>query len=163
MASKSPLEEIKVFYRFTVFGIIGTLLTLSWPGTPASYAQTCSPLKVIGGQGTQAQKTISPPGTPVSRNNWNTDFAVPSGIRFTRYIATVIPGSTAEYNVQVYLKYSNNTDDKIYDQDIALTQNKPLRVSGAPRADSSPYQVNVRIGGIDKVGRSYIASVVACR
>lgn len=153
-----------MLFRFTLFGIVGTLLSLSWPGTPVSYAQTCTPLKVIGGQGTQAKKTVSPPGTPVSRNNWNTDFAVPSGIRFTRYVATIVPGSTAEYNVSVYLKYSNNTDDKIYDQgSIKLTQNQPLTVSGAPRADSSPYQVNVRIGNIETVGRSYTASVVACR
>ncbi|WP_421654749.1 hypothetical protein [Leptothermofonsia sp. ETS-13] len=132
------------------------------PVTLSVRAQTCTPLKVVGGTGTQIQKTVSPPGAEIVRNNWNTDFAVPSTASFRRYIATILPKNGGEYTVQVSLKYNDNSADKVFDQTLKLPQNRSYRITGSPRLNANPYQVNLFVGGLSAVGNSYTASVVGC-
>ncbi|NJK54237.1 MAG: hypothetical protein HC936_18310 [Leptolyngbyaceae cyanobacterium SU_3_3] len=71
--------------------ILGTAIAFS-QSSPAT-AQSCIPLRVVEGQGeTVTRKRISSPGVvPGVVNNWNTDFAVPTGRRFTSYVATITP------------------------------------------------------------------------
>ena len=148
----------------SIFLVITSLLVGgSWP--VIAQTPSCTPLNVIGGKGgTQVKKTISPPGLLVSRNNWNTDFAVPGGANYSKYKATIIADNLGEYNIEVYLKYSDKTSDQIYkNTKVPLKKGEPLIVTGAPSSSSKqPYQVNIQVGGATKVGKTYIASVVGC-
>ncbi len=148
-----------MFYRCVFLVITSVLVGGSWSVS----AQTCVPLKAIGGQGTQVKKSVSPPGLLVSRNNWNTDFAVPGGVAFRRFTATIIPSDDANYNIAVYLKYSNKTSDNLYNKNsVHLIKGQPLRISGSPRSTNQPYEVNVRVGGLKKLNNTYTVSAVGC-
>jgi hypothetical protein len=125
-------------------------------------ARTCTPLQVVGGSGTQVEKKITPGGTLLTNDNWNTDFAVPSGANFNRYVAAITPKDNANYSIKLFLKYSNNTVDKFYDQTAPLKKGKLLLISGEPRARESPYQINVLVGGLEAIGTEYSLTVSGC-
>jgi hypothetical protein len=124
---------------------------------------TCTPLKVVGGQGTEVKKSVSPPGTLATRNNWNTDFAVPGGTTFQKFTAIIVPQDSGKYDITVNLKYSNKTSTEVYKKNsVELTKGQPLKISGSPSSNNQPYQVAVQVGGVRKVGKTYSVSVVGC-
>lgn len=126
-------------------------------------AQSCRLLKVVEGKGAYSvQKKVSAASTPVSPSNWNTDFVVPSGQRFRYYAATVRAKNKGNYSIQMNLKYPNGTSDKVYDSKISLKDNEALNISGSPRLNAEPYQVNVVVGGIPVTGNAYTAAVSGC-
>jgi len=148
-------------HRLKLAGIIGLILSLSL-GSSAQ-AETCYPLDVIGGDGTTATKTVSPFSTLVTSNNWNTDFAVPSNRAFTSYEATIVTESNANYDVELNLKYSDNSSSASYKKFPAeVVFGEPLKVIGSPRAQRDPYQVNVFVGGLNAIGKTYTVSVTGC-
>lgn len=142
--------------------IAGALCAVSSPANLPATAQSCSALRVVGGTGTQVLKTVSPPGAEVLRNNWNTDFTVPSTQSYRRFVATVRPRNEGEYQIKMYLKYNDGTADKVYDQTATLAKNRALTISGTRRLNANPYQVNLFVGGIPVVGNSYTAAVAGC-
>lgn len=150
-----------MFSRSAILVITSLLVS----GMPVIAQTSCTPLNVIGGKGgTEVKKTISPPGLLVSRNNWNTDFAVPGGVNFSKYTVTIVADDTADYNIEVYLKYSDKTSEQVYkNKAVPLKKGEPLIVSGTPGSSSKqPYQVNIQVGGGTKLGKTYTASVVGC-
>ncbi|XHX76372.1 MAG: hypothetical protein RBJ76_18245 [Stenomitos frigidus ULC029] len=96
--------------------IAGAVVYASLPMIQAANAQTCTTLRVAGGNTTVVEKSVSPPGTGITRDNWNTDFVVPSNLTFRRYVANVVPINGGEYTVQMNLKYGNDTADTVYNQ-----------------------------------------------
>lgn len=149
------------------FGIgltTATLLGMTLPLQAPATAQMCVPLPVVGASGTTVNKSVSAPSTGVTGSNWNTDFVVRSNTSFRRYIATVTPKNGGTYDLQMNLKYNNDTADQVYNQgSVALAERQPFRFSGVPRQGSNPYQVNVLVGGVSALGNSYTLSVVGCR
>ncbi|AFY79592.1 MAG: hypothetical protein IGR93_13930 [Hydrococcus sp. C42_A2020_068] len=122
----------------------------------------CFPLQVIGGSGEELSKTVSPPSVPLFNNNWNTDFAVDARADYDNYVATLTPEHDGEYSIKMYLKYSNNTTDKFYDQKVVLSAGQPLTISATPRRNEQPYQVNIFVGGLVSVGKTYRLTVEGC-
>lgn len=145
----------------TWLGKITAISAVTLAALPVS-AQTCAPLRIAEGTGTQVEKSVSIPATGVTKSNWNTDFVVPSTQRFSRYVAEIVPQNGGEYEIQMFLKYNNETADKVYDQTIKLQQGKPFTIPGTPRTNAIPYQVNLKVGGVQAVGNSYTASVSGC-
>jgi hypothetical protein len=143
--------------------IASTGLALALPlSLQSAHAETCMPLPVVDGQSTQVSKVVSVPPTGVTRSNWNTDFAIPGDRRFSRYVATILPQNGGEYQVQMALKYPDDTADTVYDQTTTLPEQRAVNISGTPRIGQEPYQVNLTIGGIAAVGNSYTVRVAAC-
>ncbi|MBL1175249.1 hypothetical protein [Pantanalinema sp. GBBB05] len=64
--------------------------------------------------------------------------------------------------MQVHLKYNDNTADTIYNQVIELPERQAFALTGVPRANANPYQVNLQVGGIPVIGNSYRISVSGC-
>jgi hypothetical protein len=155
-----------MFYRVTpILGILASILSLNLP----IKAETCIPLSVIGGQGSQVTKTVSQPTIPgpfgidITRNNWNTDWAVPSEQRFRRFVATIASENGGSFDIKMYLKYSDQTAGEFYNTDgVQLNPGKPLTITATPRPEDEPYQVNLFVGGLDNIGNTYTASVVGC-
>jgi hypothetical protein len=131
----------------------------SW--SPAQ-AQSCRALPVVGGSGTEVEKSVSPPSTGVTRSNWNTDFFVPSNRSFRRYVARIVPKNGGEYNVTMSLKYNNDTADRAFERTIDLPEGKPYDIQGAARNNATPYQVNVEVGGVQAIGNTYTVSAFGC-
>jgi hypothetical protein len=144
----------------TVLGLAsGALVTGAIVDASPVQAQNCSALRAVESQSTQIDKKVSAPGAIVSRSNWNTDFVVPSEQVFSRFFVTVLPKNGGEYKVQMALKYNNNTSDQVYNQTVKLPERKPFTISGVKRANATPYQVNVSVGGLAATGNSYTVSV----
>ncbi|NET33201.1 MAG: hypothetical protein F6K19_14475 [Cyanothece sp. SIO1E1] len=165
-----------MLYRAVVLGIVAALLSAS---LPARSQQNCVALPVVGGEGTEVEKTPSAPNIPIPiplpgpiglgaaiRHNWNTDWAVPGGELFKTFVVTLVPGETDDYNIEVYLKYPDETSDKVYDErKIDLTEGEHLVITAEPRSDLQPYQVNVEVGGFNEItdANRYKASVAGCK
>ncbi|NJP08076.1 MAG: hypothetical protein HC866_00205 [Leptolyngbyaceae cyanobacterium RU_5_1] len=131
-------------------------------GLPVS-AQTCVPLPVVGGTGTEVRKTISIPSIgPLARSNWDTGFTV-SGGPYSNYVARITPRSEGNYAVQLNLKYSNNLVDKVFDENVELTRKQPLKITVPPRSSENPVQIDLSVGGGEVVGNTYTLSVEGCR
>jgi hypothetical protein len=154
----------------TLGGTLGILtfatsvLYETWFPLP-SFAQMCIPLDVVGAEGREISKTVSPPGMVLVRDNWNTDFIVANGYPSGQYIATLTSKSsekTAKFNVKMFLKYSDGSLDKAFDGDIELAPGQSRNVFGNPRIGQQPYQVNVRVGGVNALGFSYTLAVNSC-
>lgn len=154
-----------MFYRLTILGILAGF-GLNLP----VQAETCTPIPLVGGQGSEVTKTVSQPtipgpfGVKITRNNWNTDWAVPGGQNFRRFIVTITSNDGGPFDVKMFLKYSDQTADEFYNNSaIQIPPNKPLKIEGTPRPDNQPYQVNLFVDGIPAMGKTYTASVVGCR
>jgi hypothetical protein len=150
--------------------LIGLTPKLPWQMSwqKPALAVTCQPLGVVKGEGNQVQKTVTLPSVPIGigrlfNNNWNTDFSVPSNASYATYVATLIPEDDGTYSIRMNLKYSDGTHDKVYDNKPKLAANQPLKMSGSPRLNEQPYQINIFVGDPDSVGKSYKISVSGCR
>jgi hypothetical protein len=153
--------------RFRIFSILGVFLGLQIP----VYAETCTPIPLVGGQGSTVTKSVSEPTIPapfgidITRNNWNTDWAVPSeNNTFRRYMVEVSSNDGGTFDIRMYLKYSDQTADQFFNNEGAnITSNKPLKIEASPRPDAQPYQVNLFVGGLGSLGQTYTATVMGCR
>ena len=132
-------------------------------GQPA-IAQNCVPLEVVGGEGTTVEKTVSPPSTGITQSNWNTDFVVPAEQGFSRYYARIVAEDAGDYDIEVYLKYPDETVDEFFNVEAYdLATSDPLVVEAVPRETQQPYQVNIQVGGVQVLGNTYQVSVVGCQ
>ncbi|MGI0486733.1 hypothetical protein ACN4EK_14935 [Pantanalinema rosaneae CENA516] len=143
--------------------IVGTVVLASLPAAAQSAsAQTCTPLRVVGENTTVVEKSVSPPGTGITRDNWHTDFLIPNTQSFRRYVVNILPLNGGDYNVQMNLKYNDDTADTVYNQVTGLPERQTFSIAGIPRASANPYQVNVQVGGVPVIGNSYRVSVSGC-
>ncbi|MGA7932821.1 MAG: hypothetical protein WCA35_04515 [Kovacikia sp.] len=153
---------VSLIVSFGLSAIADTNIPLTVLDAPEQIpGQTCSPLAVVDAPGaTSIRKSVSQVGFPWLRANWNTDFAM--NHRASRYVASIQAKSKGDYKIAVYLKYPNQPADKIFEQNVALDSNDVLVVTGYPRRDQTPNQVNIFVGGALAAGNDYIASAVAC-
>jgi hypothetical protein len=130
---------------------------------PSQAKPECTPLAVVGGTGTSVTKKIS--GGVIMGDDYNTDFAVPDDSAYTTFVATIKSDSTekADLPVEMFLKYSDDTSGKVFEGNVALEPSESKEISGQPRVDQQPYQVNVKIGSIGTSGFGYTLSVVGCK
>ncbi len=150
------------------WGTLTLLLSFSLP----VHAQTCTPLAVVKGEGTSVTKRVSAPNAgilpvvPVGfRGNWDTDFAIPGSANYS-YFRGVIQSaseSAASFRVQMFLKYSDGTSDRVFNENVRLEPREYRQMSGRARRDDLPFQVNLNVGGRSAIGHSYTISVEGCR
>jgi hypothetical protein len=148
----------------------------SSPAAAMSLPANCEPLPLVGGEGSEVTKRTSPPSfalplplpgplpDPRFRSNWNTDWYIPNAQEYRHYRVVLLPHNDADYSIQLYLKYPDDTADEFYDeQDIRLAANEPLIVETEPRSNLLPYQINANIGGLLSIGVRYTVAVAGCR
>lgn len=95
------------------------------------------------------------------RGNQNTDFAVPTGVRFTSYIAQLLPENNANYGIDMYFKYNDSSSAKVFSKTISAQRFK--RVAGAFRSPTArqPYQINFSVATDEN--NAYQVAVMACK
>ncbi|AFZ54471.1 hypothetical protein [Cyanobacterium aponinum] len=131
-------------------------------------AETCKPLPLVGGEGSTVTKTVSQPTIPtrfgnITNSNWNTDWAVPGGESFKRYVVTVTSKDDNSFDIRMYLKYSDQTADEFFNEEgYTVNPDQPLKVSANPRKSTQPYQVNLFVNGVASFGKTYTATVMGC-
>lgn len=155
-----------MFSRLAVLTIVASLFSLNLPAN----SQNCIPLSVVGGEGSEVTKSVAQPTIPgpfgisITRNNWNTDWAVPGGQSFKHFLVTLSTERGGRFDIRMSLKYSDDTADDFFNQrSLRLNPGETLKEKGVPRSNDVPFQVNVYVGGIDNIGSRYTVSVVGCR
>ncbi|WP_013325378.1 hypothetical protein [Gloeothece verrucosa] len=155
-----------MLFRPIALAIAANLLT----GVLAANAQSCIPIPVVGGEGNEVTKSVAQPTIPgpfgisITRNNWNTDWAVPGGQNFKYFRVTLSTERGGRFNIRMNLKYSDNTADEFFNErGLRLNATETIKQKGVPRRNDMPFQVNVYVGGIDNIGGRYTVSVVACQ
>jgi len=155
-----------MIFRPTWLGTLSLALALNWP---LSASETCVPIPLIGGQGNQVTKTVSQPTVPsvfgvdITRNNWNTDWAVPGGSNFRRFVTTVSVPRAASFDIRLFLKYSDQTNQEFFNTNgVRIEPGKPLTIEATIREGDQPFLVNLFANGIQHLGNTYTASTVAC-
>jgi hypothetical protein len=127
-------------------------------------AQSCEPLPVVNGSGYEVTKIVSPPGALLIDTNWNTDFAITENSSYDYFVVSFLPESGESYDIDVHLKYSDDSYDTAYSvRDTLFAEGETVRITAESRFSSTPYQVNLRIGGLNAEGNTYTASVMGCR
>jgi len=151
--------------RAAVLGLSAILLSVQLP----TQAETCTPLSLVGGEGSEVTKTVSGPTLPgpfgikIKRNNWNTDWAVPGGRKFKNFVATIVSENGGAFDIRLFLKYSDQTAEEFFNQNgTQLEPEKPLTIDATPRPEDNPFQVNIFVNGLPAIGQTYRASVVGC-
>jgi hypothetical protein len=146
-------------------GLFTVLLGLNF----AARAQTCTPLNLLGGTGSEVTKSVSQPtipgpfGVKITRNNWNTDWAVPGGRNFRRFVTTVSVPKGASFDIRLFLKYSDQTNEEFFNTNgVRIEPGKPLTIEARVREGDQPFLVNLFANGIQHFGNTYTASTVAC-
>jgi hypothetical protein len=156
-----------MFYRLSILSCVTAVISLQIP----VQGETCTPIPLVGGQGSTVTKSVSVPAIPtifgvnITRNNWNTDWAVPSqNNNFRRYLVTVSSNDEGPFDIKLYLKYSEQTADQFFNKEgVNIAPDKPLKIESAPRNDAQPYQVNLFVSGLESLGKTYTAEVMGCR
>jgi len=126
-------------------------------------AETCTALKPVGSNSFEVRKTISSSGvTPGVRNNWDTDFLVPPGTRFIRYVGTITSETPENYNIIVNFKFNDGRAQQVFRRDgVRLVGGVPFQIIGEPPAGANqPIQINMNISG--RQGATYRVSVTGC-
>ena len=119
----------------------------------------CEYFKEVTTDGTEIRKKIQ--DTLIRRNNWNTDFAVPTGEKYDFFVGKMLPENTDNYEVSIHLKYPNGTSDTVYSRNIELERGESYSLTFQTPTSNQPYQVNVRVGGSNN--NAYTISVLGCQ
>ncbi len=97
----------------------------------------------------------------LNNSNSNTDFAVPTGVRFSSYVEQLIPENNSRYQANVNLKYNDNTSAQAVSRSIEAKRfylyNQPFRTP----TSRQPFQINTKIKGTRNT--AYRVSVLACQ
>lgn len=146
--------------------ILSAALSLSFVNTSSLVkAQTevdkdkCEYFKEITTDKTKIRKQIK--DTVILRNNWNTDFAVPSGTKYEFYVANMMPENTDNYEASIHLKYADGSSDTVYSRNVAVERGETYSLTFQSPTQRQPYQVNIRVGGSNN--NAYSISVLGCQ
>ncbi len=165
------------FPRFSLacgFGVAVSTTALVFGAQLPAQAENCVPIPLVGGRGNMVTKTVAPPTIPagplgmlglnITRNNWNTDWAVPGGTTFKKFIVKVTSNESTPFDIRMYLKYSDQTAAEFFHQtSFTFKPNTPLEIVASATPEEQPYQVNLFVNGLDSLGKTYTATVVGCR
>ncbi|MDX2240880.1 MAG: hypothetical protein NW224_09370 [Leptolyngbyaceae cyanobacterium bins.302] len=125
--------------------------------------ETCIAFRPLSSNSYEVRKSVSSTGvTPGIRNNWDTDFIVPGGTRFTRYIATITSETPENYNVIINFRFPDKTARQVFRRDgLRLVGGVPFQIIGDPPTSSvQPFQINVNVSG--RQGATYRLGVSGC-
>ncbi|MGQ9865324.1 MAG: hypothetical protein ACUVSQ_03440 [Pseudanabaenaceae cyanobacterium] len=142
-------------------GKLGWLGLIPWAIALPALAE-CRDFWPVGGTTAEVRKTVSPSGTLITSDNWNTDFVVPGDRPYRTIRATITAKQTAPFVLKLFLKYANHTADQFFENTVRLTAHQPLVLTGTPRPQSQPFQVNVLVGGLEAIGSTYRVQVQGC-
>jgi hypothetical protein len=94
-------------------------------------------------------------------NNFNADFAVPTGIKFTSYKAVMLPENDANYDVAINLKFADMSTSTVFSKKVPMTRGQSYSLPFQSATGRQPYQVNFNISGANN--NAYTISIMACK
>lgn len=96
-----------------------------------------------------------------TKGNHNSDFAVPVGVKFTSYVAQLLPENNADYGIDMYFKYNDGSTAKVYSKTTSAQRYQ--RIAGPFRSPTAkqPYQINFSVA--TGANNAYRVAVMACK
>jgi len=123
-------------------------------------AGQCVALKVVeGGGSTLVRKSIKKGA--FGPGNLNTDFAIPTGLRFDYYVLEFLPENNEHYDGSVTMKNADGSSSTAYSGSGNLTRGKTYYMPFRSPTLTQPYQLNLWVGSGEN--NSYQARIWACR
>lgn len=119
----------------------------------------CDAFKEVTTGKTEIRKSIQ--NSLIIRDNWNTDFAIPTGKKFDFFVGTMLPENTGTYDVSIRLKYPDNTSDTVYSKNVPMEKGESYSLTFRTPTSKQPYQVNTLIGGSNN--NTYTVSIIGCQ
>ncbi len=142
---------IGLYFTTAVVAVVQPAQAQSFPIAPKG----CVYLKEITTNRPFIRKVIAS-----NNSNANTDFAVPTGVRWATYVGRLIPENNATYTAEANLKYNDNSTAQAVNRTIQARRfyryDQPFRTP----TDRQPFQINARITG-DR-NTAYQVAVLAC-
>jgi hypothetical protein len=118
----------------------------------------CEAFKEITTDKTEIRKQIR--NRVIAKDNWNTDFAVPTAKKYDFFVGNMMPENDDEYEVSIYLKYPDGTNSMVYDRNVKLERGETYSLTFKTPTEKQPYQINVRVGGSNN--NAYTISILGC-
>ncbi|WP_245927613.1 hypothetical protein [Aphanothece hegewaldii] len=119
--------------------------------------KNCQELKEITTNQTHIRKKID----SVGRKNYNADFAVPAGEKFTSFKAVMLPENDATYGVTINLKYGDQSVSTALQKNVQMKRGETYTLPFQSSTEKQPYQVNFNISGANN--NAYTISLMACK
>lgn len=119
--------------------------------------KNCQYLKEISTNQTQIRKKIE----AIASNNFNTDFAVPTGIKFASFKGVMLPENNATYGVTINLKYADKSVSTAFRKNVPMKRGETYSLPFQSPTGRQPYQINLNINGDNN--NVYTIAVMACK
>jgi hypothetical protein len=119
--------------------------------------KNCQYLKEVSTNQTHIRKTIN----SIIGNNFDTDFAVPTGVKFASFKGMMLPENDGTYGVTINLKYPDNSVSTAFRKDVAMKNRENYSLAFQSPTTRQPYQINLNINGNNN--NTYTIAVIACR
>jgi len=97
----------------------------------------------------------------IGKNNFNTDFAVPSGVKFASFKGVMVPENDGKYGVTINLKYSDNSVNSAFQKNVEMKRGETYSLPFQSPTGRQPYQINFNINGMNN--NAYTIAVMACK
>jgi hypothetical protein len=120
--------------------------------------KNCQYLKEVATNQTHIRKQID---SMIGGKNFNTDFAVPAGVKFTSFRAAMIPENDGKYGVTINLKYPDNSVNSAFQKDVEMKRGQTYSLPFQSPTGRQPYQINLNINGANN--NAYTIAVIACK
>jgi hypothetical protein len=119
--------------------------------------KNCQYLKEVATSQTHIRKKID----AIIGKNFNTDFAVPAGVKFTSFKGVMIPENDGKYGVTVNLKYPDNSVNSAFQKNVEMKKGETYSLPFQSPTGRQPYQINLNINGANN--NAYTIAVMACK
>ncbi len=119
--------------------------------------KNCQYLKEVATNQTHIRKTID----AIIGKNFDTDFAVPAGVKFTSFKGIMLPENDGTYGVTINLKYTDNSVSSAFRKNVPMQREKTYSLPFQSPTGNQPYQINLNINGDNN--NTYTIAVMACK
>jgi hypothetical protein len=119
--------------------------------------KNCQYLKEVATNQTHIRKKID----AMIGKNFDTDFAVPAGVKFASFKGIVLPENEGTYGVTINLKYADNSISSALRKDVSMKSGETYSLPFQSPTGRQPYQINFNINGANN--NAYTIAVMACK
>jgi len=132
---------------------------------PVVAQSVCTPLNLVGSKhGLHIdKKKLSGETSSSSPTNWNSEFEIPGGKSFPRYVATVKTSQKGSYDLKMALSYPDGNSKTYFEKmGQSMKANGIMTMTALPDPKAQPYRVSVLTGGKKVQGKVVSIQVNSC-
>ena len=129
-----------------LFGLNSTTVLAQMNNKVEKLPKNCQYLKEVATNQSHITKTID----SIIGKNFDTDFAVPTGIKFTSFKGFMVTQNDGTYGVTINLKYPDNSVSTAFRKDVVMQRYKSYSLPFQSPTKNIPYQINLNINGNTK-------------